>query len=72
MTTCYEFAVRLDYLARLLPCTSTEETRYYLMGVAVDFHPDGTAALVATDGHKLGLFRDETASASAPALASTH
>jgi len=42
----------------LSPCISTEETRYYLHGIAIDNDPGDPQAFrfVATDGHKLGVY----------------
>ena len=39
-------------LRRVAPAISKEETRYYLMGVSLDF-VDGHLVMVATDGHRL-------------------
>lgn len=41
-------------------CISTEETRYYLNGIAWQFRKDGSR-FVATDGHKLAACRYATA-----------
>lgn len=40
---------------------STEEVRYYLNGVCVQNHPESGVILVATDGHVLGTYHDESA-----------
>lgn len=41
----------------LVPCISTEETRYYLNGLFLTRNPEtGGARLVATDGHRLGIY----------------
>lgn len=50
-----------DLFERAMACLSTEETRYYLMGVHVSAHPDGGAVLVSTDGHTLICIRDADA-----------
>lgn len=42
-------------LTAVVPCISTEETRYYLNGVYV--HNKNGLALVATDGHRLALYK---------------
>jgi hypothetical protein len=45
-------AVPAAAIARVLPCISTEETRFYLQGVSIEPAPDGKGAYaVATDGH---------------------
>lgn len=54
-------SVLLAALCAVAPCISTEETRYYLRGVFIHGHQkpgaDGpTLRLVATDGHRLGLY----------------
>lgn len=51
------FVISLNLAHKLLPCASTEETRYYLNGVGVHLLPEG-ARLIATDGHVMGIFRD--------------
>jgi DNA polymerase-3 subunit beta len=43
-------------LAAVRPCVSTEETRYYLNGVAVISRSDGGVDVVATDGHRLAAY----------------
>lgn len=55
------FVISLALAHRLLPCVSTEETRFYLNGVGVDLCKSGGARLVATDGHVMGIFRDHEA-----------
>ena len=54
------FVISLNLAHKLLPCASTEETRYYLNGIGVHLLPQG-ARLVATDGHIMGVFRDHEA-----------
>jgi len=55
---------RLAYLA-----TSTEETRYYLMGVYLEPLPhDGGALLVATNGHVALVLRDPTGVVETPVI----
>lgn len=54
------FVINLHLAHRLLPCVSTEETRYYLNGVGVHLLEHG-ARLIATDGCILGVFRDHEA-----------
>ncbi|MFD2234802.1 DNA polymerase III subunit beta [Phaeospirillum tilakii] len=44
----------LDLLARVAPCVSTEETRYYLNGVYLHARA-GRLAAAATDGHRLAV-----------------
>lgn len=52
------FAIRLDAFLRVKPFVSTEETRYYLNGIAVQPCPEGGALCIATDGHRMGIRRD--------------
>jgi len=48
---------------RALACFMAEaDIRYYLNGLKVEASPQGTF-LVATDGHRLGVFRDDSAKA---------
>lgn len=54
------FVISLNLAHKLLPCASTEETRYYLNGVGVHLLEHG-ARLIATDGLILGVFRDHEA-----------
>ena len=54
------FVISLNLAHKLLPCASTEETRYYLNGIGVHLLPQG-ARLVATDGLIMGIFRDHEA-----------
>lgn len=51
------FAVRLSAALRVKPFISTEETRYCLMGVAIQPAANG-AICVSTDGHRLGACHD--------------
>lgn len=57
-----------EALARVTPCISTEETRYYLNGIL--FHPEeGQLRFAATDGHKLAAFTtDQSYPADAPEI----
>ncbi len=41
-------------LALSMPCVSTEETRYYLNGVALQAH-EGHLRAIATDGHRMAV-----------------
>lgn len=52
-------AVRLEALLRVRPFISKEMTRYYLNGVFIHSHKEGGAVCAATDGHRLGIRRDE-------------
>ncbi len=54
------FVISLNLAHKLLPCASTEETRYYLNGIGIHLLEHG-ARLVATDGHIMGVFRDHEA-----------
>jgi hypothetical protein len=52
-----DVSARMFYAA--LSFVSTEETRYYLNGVAIEPHPEKGALLVATDGHRMIVLHDE-------------
>lgn len=58
------FTVRAEIFAKLATIASTEETRYYLCGVYLHRRA-GTPGLVAvaTDGHRMGAWHDETGEA---------
>lgn len=49
------------YAHKIQFCVSTEQTRYYLNGFTVEAHPVEGAYLVATDGHRMGIFHDAAA-----------
>lgn len=53
-------------LAAIALFRSRDETRRNLYGVRVEPLADGGALLVATDGHKLAVYRDGTATAKRP------
>lgn len=55
----FKCVVSADLFRRAMMAQSTEETRYYLNGVHIEPCPEGGALLVATDGHRLLVFRDE-------------
>lgn len=57
----HHFAVNADLAHRISNFVSTEETRYYLKGVAVDFDAAEGARLVATNGNILGCWLDRDA-----------
>lgn len=44
-----------EALKRLLPCVTTEESRYILQGVQFE-SKDGVLSIAATDSHRLGVF----------------
>jgi DNA polymerase-3 subunit beta len=50
-----KFNVRISQLQALAYLSGNQDIRYYLNGVRVEFNYDLTR-LIATDGHKLGLF----------------
>ena len=58
-----KLAVPLQDLLRLKPFISTEGIRFYLNGIRFEQGSDGVL-LVATDGHRLGVFRSTEALAS--------
>lgn len=49
----------LRALRRLMPAISTEETRYYLNGIAIQHLGDWSYRLAATDGHRLHIAQVE-------------
>lgn len=51
----------LSRLARIVNFASTEATRFYLQGVAVDATRPSGRVLVATDGHIMGMWKDADA-----------
>jgi hypothetical protein len=53
--------VSASIAARIQPFVSNEQTRYYLNGFALQPHPVKGAYVVATDGHRLGIFHDPDA-----------
>ena len=54
-----QVSIQSHYAWRINPIVSTEETRYYLTGFAVFKHGPGVL-IVATNGHVMGVFHDET------------
>jgi DNA polymerase-3 subunit beta len=60
---------RADRLRLATLFQATEDTRYYLNGVYIDPMEEGVR-LVATDGHRLAVFRDEAAFTCAPCIVS--
>lgn len=54
----FKCVVSADLFRRAMMAQSTEETRYYLNGVRVEPCAEGGVLLVATDGHRLLVFRD--------------
>ena len=55
-----QLVCRLDDIMRLKPFVSTEEIRFYLSGVRFEQGIEGVL-LVATDGHRLGVFNAKNA-----------
>lgn len=54
------------------PCISNEETRYYLNGVRFCAHPEtGAFRLVATDGHRMGIYDLDEVFGGEPAILPT-
>ena len=51
---------------------STEQTRYYLNGIHIEPHPIQGVFVVATDGHVMGVFHDETGSITGASSAIVH
>lgn len=58
--TDFFFPISVDKLRAALVCVSTEETRYYLRGVAIQpVHRTGQFNIVSTDGHRLFVGIDQ-------------
>ncbi len=54
-----KLSINAEYVRLAHGFASTEETRFYLMGVQVEPHPSGEGVLIiATDGHVAGIFYD--------------
>jgi len=51
-------SINAEYLRLAQLFCSTDECRYYLMGVKIESHPEGGILLVATNGHIAGIFYD--------------
>lgn len=52
---------RAEYLDLLAPLVAVKnEPRFYLQGVAIQSHPVKGVYVVATDGHRIGVFHDES------------
>ena len=51
--------VLMSYLTAVISCMARNDVRFYLNGVLFDFSNDGLA-LVATDGHRLAITRQNT------------
>lgn len=64
----YDFLFRADLFRASMRCMSTEETRYYLNGVAVQPHPSEGVFLVATDDHRMSVMHDPQGYASRSAI----
>lgn len=63
--------IRVDakYARLIQPFTETPgSTRYYLAGFYVEPHPVQGVFIVATDGHKMGVFHDENGRCDEPAI----
>lgn len=61
--------IQAKYALAIRHFVSTEETRYYLNGFFVTPCETGDGVLiVATDGHRLGIFHDETGKCTEPAI----
>lgn len=55
------YVISADILHRMMTFTSTDPTRYYLNGLQIEPLRDGGAIIVATDGSRLGVWRDPDA-----------
>lgn len=66
MTTTTLIDIKADYARLLAPFCSTEISRYHLHGYQVEPCPHGGALLLATDGHRMGIFHDASGSIEGP------
>jgi hypothetical protein len=55
------YVISADILHRMMVFASTDPTRYYLNGLQIEPIADGGAIIVATDGSRLGVWRDSDA-----------
>lgn len=53
--------ISATYAHKIQFCVSSEQKRYYLNGFMIESHPVEGAYLVATDGHRMGIFHDAAA-----------
>jgi DNA polymerase III sliding clamp (beta) subunit (PCNA family) len=51
-----------ESLLKLKPFVSDEQTRLYLNGVCIQKHPKSGVLLIATDGHRLGVWQETNCS----------
>lgn len=70
MTSQFQCVLSADLARRVQAAVSTEETRYYLNGFHVEPCAEGGALLVATDGHKMLIFRDPDGHVTSSAIVS--
>lgn len=61
-------SINAEYLRLAQLFCSTDKTRYYLMGVQIEPHPDGGILLVGINGHIAGVFYDRTGYVPEPML----
>lgn len=52
--------IKAEYAALIEPFESTDDTRYYLQGFYVEPCAQGGVLIVASNGHVLGIFHDES------------
>lgn len=60
--------IKAEYARLIQAFQSSEETRYYLNGFLVEPSRNGGVDIVATDGHVLAVFHDETGSCDKAAI----
>ena len=61
-------SIQASYAHLVQPFLGKEPTRCYLQGFYVEAAPQGGVFIVATDGHRMAVFHDETGTADAPAI----
>lgn len=54
-----QFTIKLSALQGMVQLAGNKDIRYYLNGVRVEFN-SSNIRLIATDGHKIGIFQDDT------------
>jgi hypothetical protein len=60
--------ITAEYASLIQPFVSKDETRYYLQGFLVEPCASGGVLLVATDGNRMLVIRDEAGSCDAPEI----
>jgi hypothetical protein len=66
METTVKVILKAEYARLIQPFIADEETRFYLNGFFVHKDRNEGVRIVATDGHRLAVFHDETGSCDKP------